>query len=497
MEAPPELTWAGEYDVYSRAIEQPLAAAAGPTATLVGGPTAGVAPLRVYLDGTTSKPAADGSWIARCQLDYGDGQSADVCWGFHNYPAGAFTARFTATDNLGRSTTAQLIILASGPMTPDAGTPAPDAGTVVDSGTPVPDAGAPVPDAGTPPANGLRWYGSAEGVPWARSVSADEAGVIWAVHDTGILTLAPGQSRFTSHTGVGQLTLGDWPYTVCGGEGNRAYVGYVSPESLPVTGGTPEQRLRGDLDRLVLNANGTVSVEKHYQLVNTNDAAFDEVRTVVGCVRQNARSSPYYGELYVGSNHAVTRIRGDDIADHRHVVFAKPNGTLVIGYNWAVALEPGGALFFANEYKLGILQPTPALLDWLSFQVNPYSLDTYVDLLGPLEDPDRWHAAAVTPDGKHWLGSWGKGLLWMTPSPRAYQRVLDAPDSQINALAAEADNSVWVATQTAGLWRYGNGTWTALPLPAKKVLGLFLDTRTSPRTLYIATDRGIGVYQGP
>jgi hypothetical protein len=462
----------------------------------VGGPTSGVAPLTVYLDGSGSKPAADGTWIARCNLRYGDGTTADNCYALHTYGPGQYTAVFTATDNLGRTASAELVIAVSPSAdggTADAGTPTP-----IDAGSPTPvDAGTP-PDAGTPTA-ALTWFGSEQGMPWARSVSADEGGNLWAVNDTGIYTQSAGQTRFTFHSGVGQLARGDWPYAICGGAAGQAYVGYVSPENLPVLGGTPEQRLRGDLDRVALTTSGAVTLQHHYQLVNTNDPRYDEVRTVVSCVRQNDRSSPYYGEVYLGSNHAVTRIRGDGIADHRHVVFANAQGSLVIGYNWATALSPNGNLFFANEYKVGILRPTASLPDWLSFSVNPWALDTYASVLGPIEDPDRWHAAAVTPDGKHWVGSWGKGLLWMTPSPRVWKVVPGTPDTQINALAAEANSTLWVGTHNAGLWKLtaGGQEWTRVPLPTNRVLGLEIDVRSSPRTLLIATDRGIGVYRGP
>ena len=74
----------------------------------------------------------------------------------------------------------------------------------------------------------------------------------------------------------------------------------------------------------------------------------------------------------------------------------------------------------------------------------------------------------------------------------------NTPDTQINALAADTDGSVWVGTHNAGLWKLSAGgtEWRRLTIPATRVMGLFLDPRTTPRTLYIATDRGIGVYRG-
>lgn len=481
----------------------------GPTVTFTGGPVSGSAPLSVYLDGTKSKPqAGDGSWIAQCNLVFGDGTSTNNCWGSHVYPAGTWTATFTATDNKGRSAQATLSIVATGDAgtPPDAGTPTdagtPDAGTPTDGGAPVdsgtPDSGS---DAGTPDPVTLRWYSSSEGMPWSRNASRDEAGNIWAVNDDGVYVKRPGDAAFSLKTGFGQLAKGDWPFTICGGAANQAYVGYVGPEIPDALGGTPEQRLRGDMDRIGLDAaSGNVSLQFHYAFFNTNDPQYNEVQTIVSCNRVNNPASSDYGTIYIGSNHAVTRIQGDKFADHRHVVWAQPSGTLVIGYNWATALNPNGNLFFANEYKLGELKPTPVLKDWLSFSINPWVVDTYVPSVGTLEDNDYWHAAAVTPDQKHWVGSWTKGLVWMTISPRVYTVVSDAPETRINALAAESDNSIWVGTQTKGLWRRSAaGSWTKLDLPlsTNKILGLTLDTRTTPRTLYISTDKGLAVYTGP
>ena len=482
----------------------------GPTATLTGGPVSGAAPLSVYLDGTQSKPqVGDGSWIATCSLAFGDGATTTNCWGSHVYAAGTWTAVFTATDSKGRSAQAQLTIVVTGSGsdagTPvDAGTPT-DAGTPVDAGTPT-DAGAPVdsgtPDSGTPPdTEVLHWYSSAQGLPWARNASRDEGGNIWVVNDNGVYVKRPGDTGFSVKTGFGQLAKGDWPYTICGGAANQAYVGYVGPEIPDALGGTPEERLRGDMDRIALNAGtGAVSLQFHYAFFNTNDPQYNEVQTIVSCNRQNNPASTDYGTVYIGSNHAVTRIQGDKFADHRHVVWAKPSGTLVIGYNWATALAPTGNLFFANEYKIGELKPTPVLKDWLSFSINPWVIDTYVPPVGTLEDNDFWHAAAVTPDGKHWVGSWTKGLVWMTPTPRVYTVIGDAPETRINALAAESDNSIWVGTQTKGLWkRSAAGSWTKLNLPlgTSTVLGLYLDTRTTPRTLFISTNQGLATYTGP
>ena len=466
--------------------------AAAPTAALAGGPSSGPAPLSVYLEGT-SKASTPSGWIASCSLDFGDGTKLSQCWGIHAYASGTWTAAFTATDNLGKSATATLAINAAAAVqdggTADAGSP--DAG-IYDAGTPPP-----YPDGGAawPPAP-YSWFGIDQGASWARSVSADEGGNVWAVNDDGVYTLRYGDARFSFHGAVGQMNLGEPPFAVCGGAPGKAFVGYLAPESVNPFDEPAAIRAQGDLDRLALDVTGAVTLEHHYDLHNTNDPRYNETRSVVSCIRQNDGRSPYYGDLYLGTNHAVTRVQGDGYADHRHVLFSNAAGSLVIGYNWAVSFEPTGTLFMANEFKVGVIAPTPYLLDWLSFNLNPWVLDTFVPA-GADGDREAWHANAVTPDGKHWVGSGTKGLWWMIPTPRQYGQVPGAPDLNIQALAADSDNGLWVGTHAHGLWRLQQGQWSRFALPSNNVLGLFLDTRTIPRTVYIASDLGVAIYHGP
>lgn len=476
--APWELNTDREADLWS-AVSAGLDSA-GPTVRYFGGPTAGVAPLIVYVDGSRSR-VKDGTWIRECRIEFGDGSSTENCWGEHTFPAGEFTTRFIATDSSGRETTAELVISVSDP-----------------DGTPTLAAGNPVTSpSALLPTDQLRWFGGEQGVAWARGVSVDDGGTVWAINDASVMSKAPDSETFLVHSGLGQSAQGDLPYTVCGGAGGSAYVGYITPDDLGSEDGSVEQRMRGDVDRIVVNAAGTASVERHFQIDRTGDAFFNDTQNIVSCVRQRDASSPDAGNIYFGSNHGITRFKGDEMGDHRHVLFVKSNGTRVIGYHRALTLAPDGELFFANDYKMGALAPATETSQWLSFAENPWHFDAFAPTFGPLEDADNWQAAAVTSDGRHWLGSRDKGLLVMTNSPRTYTRVLDAPDTNIHALASESDGSVWVATHSQGLWRYDGNSWRKLETPSQRIFGLYLDNQTSPRTLYIASELGVGIYRGP
>jgi hypothetical protein len=76
----------------------------------------GVAPDTEDLDGTESHSTCADHWIAACHWDFGDGSSTAACWAEHVYTVpGSYTAKFTATDNVGTTGSATLIINVTAP----------------------------------------------------------------------------------------------------------------------------------------------------------------------------------------------------------------------------------------------------------------------------------------------------------------------------------------------------------------------------------------------
>jgi hypothetical protein len=385
------------------------------------------------------------------------------------------------------------------------------------------------------------------------SVGVDAGANVWAVDGVdGVWVLRPG-GAWRRYTGVGQLARGERPNTVCGGDAGKAYVGYWVTELADPLHSTVEQRAEGDVDRFALDDAGNLSLEFHYEFHNNNGInpdgsikdkkSFDETRGIISCVRLN--DGPLKGEVYFGSNHGLTRVRGDAYGDHRHPTFDYPPcGTPgasecddlpeAIGYVWGVGLSNAGNVLMAADWMFAEVGPSDRaqehdLVRW-TLSAHRFTLS------GPPPFPlpgkstpswappwyERWplrfaerarnRAISQTPDGRYWVASERHGLVWFDADGaklKPYVEVEGEPGT-VSALVANPDGSLWVGTDGAGVWRYAPqprpatlasppipeaGTWTRLEgLPSGNVAQLYLETRSGKRELYIATRGGLAVY---
>jgi hypothetical protein len=386
-------------------------------------------------------------------------------------------------------------------------------------------------------------------------VGVDAGANVWTVDGSdGIWVLRPGGS-WQRHTGIGQIARGEPPITVCGADAGKAYVGYWVQELADPLHSTVEQRAEGDVDRFALDDAGNVSLELHYEIHNNNGInadgtikdkkTFDETRAILSCVRVN--EGPFQGEVYFGSNHGLTRVRGDEFGDHRHPVFDypacpnPPDGSFecdsapeAIGYVWGLGLTSAGTVLMSTEWmfaEVGPSDPTQMhdLVRW-TLNSHPWIL------VGPPPFPQpgkaapawappwyaRWplrfaepahnRAMAKAPDGRYWLASERHGLVWFDAAGgklAPFVEVEGEPGT-VTSLIANPDGSLWVGTAGAGVWRYQPlprpaaladppvpeaGTWTRLEgLPGGHVAQLYMETRSGKRQLYVATDGGLAVF---
>ena len=415
---------------------------------------------------------------------------------------------------------------------------------------PPPDPQPPPWRGGTPPA-GMTVHRQVGSVT---DVGVDAGANVWAVNGDAIWVLQPGSS-WKRFTGLGQLARGEQAYTVCGGDAGKAYVGYWVSELADPLHSTVEQRAEGDVDRFELDGAGDLSLEFHYEMHNNNGInpdgtikdkkTFDETRTILSCVRVN--EGPFAGEVYFGSNHGLTRVRGDAYGDHRHPTFDYPScsataGTSsecdefpeAIGYVWGLGLSNAGGVLMAAEWMFAEVGPSnPAqehdLVRWtlnghrwtlagpppfpLPGKTAPaWAAPWYARWPLRFAEPATNRAIAQTPDGRYWVGSQGHGLVWFTADAgklRPFVEVEGEPGA-VTALVANPDGSLWVGTAGAGLWRYQpppppaaladppapeTGTWTRLEgLPNGEVTRLYMETRSGKRELYIGTRDGLVVY---
>jgi hypothetical protein len=389
-----------------------------------------------------------------------------------------------------------------------------------------------VPDAGEPeePVGPGPWpldaklnYSSRYGIGSVQSVGVDSAFNIWLLDGNRIGVLRPGDSKPTWVTGLGQaaggfgrekLAMGST--VICGGAKNQAYVGYWTYDLEQPRRDDPDdpEFKKGDLDVVQLNEDGTITFVEHLHrstgtshpgegrnmgIRNSIDWHYDEDRSVLTC--QRVMRGPYRGEVYIGTNHGVTRIRGLEYNAHRHPVW-DIDGTLMLGYTFGLGIAQNGDVLIANDWKVAILPPPPALGDWEFHHLAPWKLDTYNQELNSLEAFDHWRGFQQTPDGRYYLGSYEFGLWRMEETGWAgsanWFRVAGLPTESINALAATDDGSLFIGTDDQGLWRMdaAEKMEKVSGVSGSRVLQLLYDPTVESPMLYVLTDQGLTVLRG-
>lgn len=330
-----------------------------------------------------------------------------------------------------------------------------------------------------------------------QAVGLDAGGTLWLLAPDGRVGVLRAQDTSPTWTApLGQGAKGFRASTLCGGEAGRAYVGYLAEDlSQPRRADLNDPVFdEGDADALRVEPDGRVTLEAHLGFRNTNDPHFDEDRSVLTCTR--VTRGKFRHEVYVGTNHGVTRVRGLAFDAHRHPVFKDANGSLRIGYMWAVGVGQEGQVLAANEWKVGIVTPPEELEAFSDLTRTPWTLDTFVDALGSQEEMDRWRGFVQTRDGTYWLGSAHRGVWSMQLSPkRAYARLAGLPTERITALGATPDGALLVGTEDRGLWRRNaSGSVTQVAeVAGARVRQVVVDDGLSPAMVLVLTDQGLTV----
>ncbi len=444
---------------------------------------------------------------------------------------------------------------------PDSGTP--DAGTP-DSGTPdagTPDAGTsdggtePTPAGGTNPGGPGPWptdavlnYSATYGVGAPQSVGVDDAYNIWLLKGDQIGVLRPGDTQPTWTRGVGQAAGGFSVQgkamassVICGGAAGRAYVGYITyalPNPEIADPSNPEYQ-KGDMDLVQVNADGTVSLETHLGrttsnsghnalgIRNTNNWWYDEDRGVLACTK--VMRGMNRGDVFIGTNHGVTRIRGDMYNSHIHPIWYYRNGgwdptcgaqgsgcSQRAGETYAVSISKRGEVLIGNDWMLGIAIPTPNLADWDRSNLTPFQMASHVPELNSMEAFDYWRGFAHMGPGPsmrignqdrqteiYYLGSKDFGLWKLTAARRVDSNRYDpffarvnAPSNNVTALQDTDSGVIFVGTG-AGLYRMDAAeSFTHVPQVPGAVKQLVYDPTVTPSMLYVLTSNGLWVLRG-
>jgi hypothetical protein len=440
------------------------------------------------------------------------------------------------------------------PSTPP---PAPDAGAV-DAGTP-PDAG-PVdagPDAhrigglglGPFPADPLTIYGSAQGLLEAPiSASVDEGENLWVVTERALYLLAPGGKLFRRYTAQDGLHYGPG-YTeppditlVEGGSKGECFVGYFARDTnssmfKDAHMWTDPWAHLGKMDQVLLQPDGSLKVNR-YDLRNSNDGHYYETRTIMSMVYDHFQ---HPGNLYVGSNHGVTRIvpakyyppphldvdpfntfdERQWYADHVHpwVCIGGPcDGARVSTFgDWfGLTLAPDGRLWMGGLTNAGAIGFKDKLEDWVqSWQpVNPF-VPAFewppVYLPARMGDPVNIRGVAVTHDGMAWfvsggaegwrsphygIAAWdGKRFTYFDPI------ALGAVEDNVLEVQALDDGRLLFGFAGSGLmvWEPGEKKARRITqrdgLPGERIGRIAQDRMHDPPLLLVPTDGGLALFR--
>jgi hypothetical protein len=431
--------------------------------------------------------------------------------------------------------------------TPDPGNPPPVSSTP-DPGNPPPvppQAGGPGPWPNEPIVN----YSQRYNLGRVRSVGVDDAYNIWLLDGERIGVLRPGDTQPSWVSNIGQARNGFGPdalalgsTVICGGSAGRAYVGYSAAELSPSFIYGPDgsdfpkydnpdpsrfdpvryqEYQKGDLDVVKLTTDGTIQLEEHLQksvrnapqtlgLRNSNDHHFDEDRSVLACTK--VMRGPNRGDIYIGTNHGVTRIKGLVYNSHRHPVWFQnkvdENGNVVgrtqmTGLCNALGIGQNGEVLIGNDWNVGVVVPSQNLIDWdkVDESLNPEKLNSFVKEVNSLEEMDYWRGFEQTKDGLYYVASRDFGLWQMTILRRSDEqatKVAGLPTDSLLSLAATDDGSLFIGTAGSGLWQLDaqKKLTRVAGVAGGTVKELHYDPTVTPAMLYVLTDAGLTVLRG-
>jgi len=446
--------------------------------------------------------------------------------------------------------------------------PGSTAGTPGNGGAPpgggTPDAGVPVDTGPNPhrigglgfgpfPAGSMMIYGSAQGLLEAPvSASVDESEDLWVVTQKALYLLAPGAKVFRRFTAADGLHYGpgftDGPdiTLVEGGAAGECFVGYFFHDTNDSMFKGAHTNLdpfahMGKMDQVLLQPDGSLKINR-YDLRNSNDGHFYETRTVMSMVYDHFQ---HPGNLYVGSNHGITRIipakytppppelKNDPwntswerqwYADHVHpwtCIGALCTGDTNVDHvsfgDWfGLALAPDGRLWMGGLTTAGAINFREDLHDWVQSWApfNPFSpaFETPPVFTPPASgDAVNIRAVAVAPDGMVWFAS-GEVEAWRGPTYglAGYDghrfsyfdpMRLGAIEFNILELQALSDGRLVLGFPSSGLlvWNpaddKGHRVTQRDGLPGESIGRMSYDRMHDPPLLLVPTEGGLAIFR--
>lgn len=396
------------------------------------------------------------------------------------------------------------------PPPPDLGAPAPSDGPTA---TAPPDLGRTFPAVDTA-------YTAADGlVPPIADVSADEAGNLWAAGREALFLLTPNATRWVAFgppdgihvepfTDVVGNATKTWVTAVAGARANEVYVGYYGYEDGDPFNDPIELKRLGNADRVTYDpATGRITVKRYeFRCLAAASRCWEDrsVRRAL-FVHQGAAA----GHVFFGHNHGISHVYDDVIGDHVHpeIGWRLPDGRVEIHYgdHRGLAITPAGELWTASRFGVGLHHWTADPIAWVTSKYRTV-FSVYTDdhdIVLPNGFRDENNAASVGPDGRAWFASDTRGLTSYGPR-ESYSTLTQWAGGTTGIplaladVAADPDGTVWIVARDGRLLRLDPTTATVREHPGVSgAVRLQLDTLTTPRSLYVATSRGVVVIRSP
>jgi hypothetical protein len=439
-----------------------------------------------------------------------------------------------------------------------------------------------------------RTYGAADGILEDQVVgfTTDEAQNRWVATNRALYLLRPGETRFrrydardglhydpdlgpggaltaaTSGDGAWALYCDDAPATgagcggrtpswgggigpgiteIVGGGAGEVFVGYAGTEpTLSSEDGSDHDdpgRHTGKIDRVSLEADGSVTVDRFDLVANNHGMRYWHDRTVQ---RLAFDHFVHRHTLYAGTNHGVVLLQPDRftpfvagltanvwingwMGDHLHArVCAGAPCDPLTGSNqrmgdWrGLALDASGNLWHAGKWSAGLISYDDDPAAWVSRNAaafleafgDPYPTspndqgfeDEPVFKVPREGDPVQLTAVTVCPDGRVWFASSGATAVeetlavWKGRSFQVYRAAdVGAADPWLTDVICLPDGRLALGTATAGLvlWDPATGASRQIRagsgIPDDRVIRLDLDRMAAPPSLHVSTGGGAAV----
>ena len=333
--------------------------------------------------------------------------------------------------------------------------------------------------------------------------------------------------------------------SLAGGKPNEVFVGYQGTKTPGIEGtcgGGPDwcdpMRHSGKIDRVHLNSDGTITVDRFDYWVNDHNLGYWHNRSPFRLLYDHVY---HPGTLYAANDHGIVIVFPDRyvpyagtskadldpwldkfIGDHLHAqvcyhASCASGGDPRAGDWRGLWLDSNGSIWHAGQFTAGLATWDPDPVNWwgrwgAAFQQSfgdPYVLGgppgTEPVFKVPLEgDNVNLTAVSLCPDGRVWFGSSGPTSVNDTVAVwhgnAGFQtfdaRALGLPDRPVEDLVCLPDGRLVIAGSNGGTVVYDPATGASkrlAGLPGTHVNRLTLDTTVKPWALMVATDAGAAV----